>query len=80
MLKMELSDKLFDREKLTLKEKIEVLEDNIDSYRGDYGTLENRVEDTFNLILGLLKDLVEKASDGNDKWYKKRYDWTIIVF
>lgn len=44
-----------------LNEAFEKLEKNIDSYCGDYGTLESRLEDTLWLILDILKRL--KDSD-----------------
>lgn len=34
---------------------INKLEKDIDNYCGDYGTLENRLEDTLNQILNILK-------------------------
>lgn len=38
-----------------LNELLKDLENNIDSYIGDYGTLEYRVEDTYRRILNILK-------------------------
>ena len=40
-----------------LNEAFEKLEKNIDSYSGDYGTLESRLEETLWLILDILKRL-----------------------
>lgn len=42
-------------------EKIKQLQDNIEKYCGDYGTLESRLEETLWLILDILKEL--KGSD-----------------
>jgi len=45
------------KDKKILDEEFEKLEKNIDSYCGDYGTLENKLEETLWLILYILKRL-----------------------
>ena len=46
---------------------IKKLEKDIDGYRGDYGTLENRLEDTLNQILNILK--VMNGEIPFEEWY-----------
>lgn len=45
------------KEDRLLEEKLKKLEEDIDKYCGDWGTLEHRLEDTLWLILDILKDL-----------------------
>lgn len=46
---------------------INKLEKDIDNYCGDYGTLENRLEDTLNQILNILK--VMNGEIPFEEWY-----------
>ena len=46
---------------------IKKLEKDIDGYCGDYGTLENRLEDTLNQILNILK--VMNGEIPFEEWY-----------
>lgn len=46
---------------------IKKLEKDIDGYSGDYGTLENRLEDTLNQILNILK--VMNGEIPFEEWY-----------
>lgn len=47
-------------EKKNINELIKDLEEDINHYCGDYGTLEHQVEYTFYKILLILKELKEK--------------------
>lgn len=47
-------------EKLTLKEKLFLLDEDIDDYCQDYGTFDYCVVETFKRMLDIIKDLVEK--------------------
>ena len=40
-----------------MEDKLKKLQENIEQYCGDYGTLENRLEETLWLILDILKEL-----------------------
>lgn len=46
---------------------INKLEKDIDSYCGDYGTLENRLEDTLRQILTILK--IMNGETPFEEWY-----------
>jgi hypothetical protein len=56
----EILEKQQNGKELKIKEKLILLEHDIEHYCGDWGTLESSVETTFNNILEILKNINDK--------------------